>query len=84
MGERPAALATLLQGPQAGAKMYVDAESRVGSLGGPRLLDANVEREARGLVVQGQSTVRSYGEDGATLGRGCGCTWPPSPSRRGW
>ncbi|HEX6387808.1 MAG TPA: XdhC family protein [Solirubrobacteraceae bacterium] len=70
LGERPAALATLLDGPRAGAKVYVDAESRVGSLGGPKLLDANVEREARGLVVQGQSTVRSYGEDGATLGTG--------------
>jgi xanthine dehydrogenase accessory factor len=68
--ERPAALATLLDGPQAGAKVYVDADSRLGSLGGPHLLDANVEREARGLVVQGQSTVRSYGEDGATLGTG--------------
>lgn len=68
--ERPAAVATLLDGPRAGAKLYVDAESRVGSLGGPRLLEANVEREARGLVVQGQSMVRSYGEDGATLGSG--------------
>jgi xanthine dehydrogenase accessory factor len=68
--ERPAALATLLDGPRAGAKVYVDAESRVGSLGGPPLLEANVEREARGLVIQGQSTVRSYGEDGATLGTG--------------
>ena len=34
------------------------------------LLDANVEREARGLVVQGHSTVRTFGEDGATLGTG--------------
>ncbi len=68
--ERPAAVATLLDGPQAGAKLYIDAESRAGSLGGPPLLEANVEREARGLVVQGQSMVRSYGEDGATLGTG--------------
>ena len=63
-------MATLLDGPHAGAKVYVDADSRVGALGGPPLLEANVEREARGLVVQGQSTVRSYGEDGATLGTG--------------
>ena len=70
VAERPAAVATLLDGPQAGAKVYVDADSRVGSLGGPPLLEANVEREARGLVVQGQSMVRSYGEDGATLGTG--------------
>ena len=29
-----------------------------------------MEREARGLVVQGHSTVRTFGEDGATLGSG--------------
>jgi xanthine dehydrogenase accessory factor len=68
--EHPAAVATLLDGERAGAKVFVDAEARVGELGGPRLLEANVEREARGLVVQGRSTVRSYGEDGATLGSG--------------
>jgi xanthine dehydrogenase accessory factor len=68
--EHPAAVATLLDGERAGRKLFVDAETRVGELGGPRLPEANVEREARGLVVQGQSTVRSYGEDGATLGSG--------------
>jgi xanthine dehydrogenase accessory factor len=67
---RPNAVATLLDGPQAGAKMYVDASDRVGSLGGPELLDANVERESRGLVAQGQTTVRHFGEDGTTLGTG--------------
>jgi xanthine dehydrogenase accessory factor len=70
MEERPAAIATLLDGPAAGSKLYVDAERRVGSLGGPELLEGNVEREARGLVVQGHSTVRTFGEDGATLGTG--------------
>jgi xanthine dehydrogenase accessory factor len=68
--ERPAAIATLLDGPAAGSKIYVDADRRAGGLGGPELLDANVEREARGLSVQGHSTVRSFGEDGATLGTG--------------
>lgn len=68
--ERPAAVATLLDGDRAGAKLFVDADARVGSLGGPDLLEANVEREARGLMVQGHSTVRSYGADGATLGAG--------------
>ena len=68
--ERPAAVATLLDGPGAGSKLYVDADRRAGGLGGPELLDANVEREARGLVVQGHSTVREFGEDGATLGSG--------------
>jgi len=68
--ERPAAIATLLDGPGAGSKLYVDADRRAGGLGGAELLDANVEREARGLVVQGHSTVRTFGEDGATLGSG--------------
>ena len=67
---RPSAVATLLDGPTAGAKLYVDAERRVGSLGGPELLDANVEREARGLVAHGRTAVRHFGEDGATLGTG--------------
>jgi xanthine dehydrogenase accessory factor len=67
---RPAAVATLVDGPAAGNKLYVDADRRAGGLGGPELLDANVEREARGLVVQGHSTVREFGEDGATLGSG--------------
>jgi len=67
---RPSAVATLLDGPGAGAKLYVDGERRVGSLGGPDLLDANVEREARGLVAHGRTAVRHFGEDGATLGTG--------------
>jgi xanthine dehydrogenase accessory factor len=58
----------LLDGPTAGAKLYVDAATRVGSLGGPELLDANVEREARGLVAHGRTAVRHFGTDGATLG----------------
>jgi xanthine dehydrogenase accessory factor len=68
--ERPAALATLLDGEHAGAKLYVDAESSEGALGGPPLLERNVTQEARGMVVQGRSTVRAYGEDGASLGSG--------------
>jgi xanthine dehydrogenase accessory factor len=68
--ERPAAVATLLDGERAGSKLLVDESSATGTLGGPPLLERNVEREARGLMVQGQSTVRSYGEDGATLGSG--------------
>jgi xanthine dehydrogenase accessory factor len=56
--------------PNAGAKLFVDATTRVGSLGGPELLDVNVEREARGLVSHGQTVVREFGEDGTTLGTG--------------
>jgi xanthine dehydrogenase accessory factor len=68
--ERPAAVATLLDGEHAGAKLFVDAEGTVGTLEGPPLLERNVAQEARGLTVQGRSTVRAYGEDGASLGSG--------------
>jgi xanthine dehydrogenase accessory factor len=68
--DRPSAVATLLDGPHAGAKMYVDAEERHGGLEGPELLDRNVEREARGLLAHGRTTIRRFGEDGTTLGTG--------------
>src|SRR3954447_16103458 len=68
--ERPAAVATLLDGEHAGGKLYVDGEHHVGSLGGPSLLEKNVEREARGLIQQGRTTIRTFGEDGASLGTG--------------
>jgi len=68
--EHPAGLATLIDGEQAGRKLYVDESSTVGSLGVSDLLDRNVIQEARGLVVQGRSTVRAFGPDGASLGGG--------------
>jgi xanthine dehydrogenase accessory factor len=68
--ERPAAVATLLDGDQAGAKLYVDEASSIGTLGGPALLDSNAAQEARGLTIQGRSTVRAFGPDGASLGSG--------------
>jgi xanthine dehydrogenase accessory factor len=67
---RPAALATLLDGEHAGAKLYVDSAGAVGALGGAELLERNVAQEARGLTAQGRSIVRAYGEDGASLGSG--------------
>ena len=70
VADRPSAVATLLDGEHAGEKVYVDADRRAGSLGGPELLDVNVEREARGLVAHGQTQVRHFGEDGTTLGTG--------------
>jgi xanthine dehydrogenase accessory factor len=68
--EYPAALATLMDGEHAGRKLYVDESSTVGALGVSALLDRNVTQEARGLVVQGRSTVRAFGPDGASLGSG--------------
>ena len=70
VADRPSAVATLLDGPHAGEKLFVDADQAVGTLGGPELLDVNVEREARGLVARGQTQVRHFGEDGTTLGTG--------------
>jgi len=68
--DRPSAVATVLDGPSAGSKLYVDAERRAGTLGGPELLDVNVEREARGLLSHGRTALRHFGEDGTTLGTG--------------
>jgi xanthine dehydrogenase accessory factor len=68
--ERPAAVATLLDGDHAGAKLFVDPAGSIGTLGGPALLDSNAAQEARGLTVQGRSTVRAFGPDGASLGSG--------------
>jgi len=67
--ERPAAVATVIDGEHAGSKLYADADTTVGTLGS-ELLDDNVGQEARGLTVQGRSTVRAYGVDGASLGSG--------------
>src|SRR4051794_11258032 len=68
--ERPAALVTLLDGDHAGAKLYVDAEGETGGLGVSALLDANASREGRGLMGEGRSSLRDFGEDGASLGSG--------------
>jgi xanthine dehydrogenase accessory factor len=68
--DRPAALVTLIDGEQAGAKLYVDEERTVGTLGGGELLDKNAGREARGLLHEGRSSMRDFGTDGASLGSG--------------
>jgi xanthine dehydrogenase accessory factor len=65
---RPAAVATLLDGPSAGRRVAVIDDRIVGSLGAGDLLDRNVGREAQGLLEEGKTTVRRFGADGATLG----------------
>src|SRR3954453_19449419 len=65
----PAGLVTLIDGPNAGAKLFVDEERQIGSLGG-ELLDRNAAREAQGLLTEGRSAMRDFGEDGASLGSG--------------
>ena len=64
----PAALATLLDGPHAGAKVAVLEDRAVGSFGLGEAFDRTAARDARGLLAQGLSTLRRYGADGATLG----------------
>ncbi len=65
---RPAAVATLLDGPTAGSRLGVIDGLVTGSLGWSDLLDRNVGREAQGLLEEGKTTVRRFGADGATLG----------------
>ncbi len=65
---RGVAIATLLAGPTAGARLAVIDHQAIGSLDAFELLDRNVVREARGLLEEGKTTVRRFGADGATLG----------------
>jgi xanthine dehydrogenase accessory factor len=65
---RPAAIATLLDGERAGARLAVTEETVTGTMAGPELFDRNVSREAQGLLEEGKTTVRRFGADGATLG----------------
>lgn len=64
----PAALATVLDGPRAGAKVAVTPDDAVGALGGPALLEDNVVHDARALLAAGRGAVRRYGDDGARMG----------------
>lgn len=70
--DRPVALTTLLDGPGAGGQMAVTAEDSVGSLGGPELLDRSVQRDARGFLDEGRSTIRHYSGKGETMGSDLG------------
>ena len=63
--DRPVALATVLDGPTAGAKLVHTAEADVGSLGEARL-DRVVARDLAGALEAGASGVRRYGRCGET------------------
>jgi xanthine dehydrogenase accessory factor len=65
---RTVAVATLLDGPTAGARLAVLDDQVIGSLRSTDLLDRNVAREAAGLLEEGKTTIRRFGDDGATLG----------------
>jgi xanthine dehydrogenase accessory factor len=61
------AVATLLDGDAAGSRLAVLPDRAVGTLASPGL-DRIVERDARGLLAQGISTIRRYGAGGEALG----------------
>jgi len=62
--EQPVALATVIEGPGAGAKLLISPDSApVGSLGDPDL-DRVVARDAEGELAAGLSRVRRYGPHG--------------------
>jgi xanthine dehydrogenase accessory factor len=65
---RPVALATLLDGPAAGATLAVLEDRVVGGLRHGELLDDNVVRDARGFVDEGRSSIRRYSDKGETMG----------------
>jgi xanthine dehydrogenase accessory factor len=64
----PVALATLLDGEAAGAKLAVSEDQTVGGLGDIALLEASVRRDALGCLDQGVSTVRRYSASGEVMG----------------
>jgi len=64
----PVALATLLDGPSAGAKLAVTPDGAVGTLGVTELLDDSVARDARGFLDEGRSAVRRYSALGEVMG----------------
>jgi xanthine dehydrogenase accessory factor len=66
--QRPVALATLLDGKQAGRKIAVTPDHTTGSFGVSDLLDDNVVRDARGFLDEGRSAIRRYSEAGETMG----------------
>jgi xanthine dehydrogenase accessory factor len=65
---RPAGIATLLDGEQAGAKIAFADDQAIGSLGAGALLDRNVAQDLQGMLAQGRSSVLRYDADGSRLG----------------
>jgi xanthine dehydrogenase accessory factor len=65
---RPAAIATAVDGPLAGAQLAVAGGEVIGSLGGSPRLDDTVVRDAEGQLAAGRSALRRYGEAETALG----------------
>jgi len=62
------AIATLVEGPGAGAKLAVIGDEVIGGLGGPELLDRTVARDLLALSERRTSALRHYGDGGEALG----------------
>lgn len=69
--EEPVAIATLVDGPSAGAKLAVVDGRVIGGLGGPELLDHTVAGDLVALGERRTSTLRHYGGGGEALGDAC-------------
>jgi xanthine dehydrogenase accessory factor len=67
-GERPAAVATVLDGEAAGRQLGVVDGGRIGSLGLGERFDRAVERDAVGCLAHGTSTIRRFGPGGQVMG----------------
>lgn len=66
---RPAALATLVDGENAGSRLLVTATGADGELtADEELLNKTVARETQGMLERGITGVRRYGKDGAAMG----------------
>ena len=70
LDERPAAVATLLDGEHAGREAVRRRRARRHRSAAGALLDQNVEREARRACSAGPHRHAHFGDDGASLGTG--------------
>jgi xanthine dehydrogenase accessory factor len=66
--EITAGIATIVDGPDAGAKLGIVGDRVVGGFGGPELLEHNVARDLRALSERRTSAIRHYGGGGDALG----------------
>jgi xanthine dehydrogenase accessory factor len=67
--EDQVAVATLVDGPMAGAKLAVVDGRVLGGFGGPELLDHTVARDLLALSERRTSALRHYGDGGEALGQ---------------
>jgi xanthine dehydrogenase accessory factor len=68
----PVAVATVISGPgQVGARRVIwgdPGRAATGSLGGGKMLDTAVDEDVQGMLAQGATGIRRYGEHGERLG----------------